>query len=223
MQSWLYRILPAAAHKPFEPRESTVYSANAEKKLRQIPNQLRWSPFDIDENVDWVHSLRLVAGAGDPTMKTGLGIYIFSAGKDMESHEAFYSADGDFLIVPQHGVLDIQTELGYLLVRPNEFAVIPRGVRYRVVLPHGPVRGYILELYQGHFQLPELGPIGSNGLANARDFQAPVAAFDDDEATSPTWTLLSKFDGQLFAATQHHTPFDVVAWSMDCTIPTSTI
>lgn len=128
----------------------------------------------------------------------------------MGPHEAFYSADGDFLVVLQHGVLDIQTELGHLLVRPNEIAVIPRGIRYRVDLPNGPVRGYILELYQGHFQLPELGPIGSNCLANARDFQAPVAAFDED--TDTQWHVLSKFNGHLFAAKQNHTPFDIVAW-----------
>ncbi|KAF4549478.1 Homogentisate 1,2-dioxygenase [Elsinoe fawcettii] len=211
LQSWLYRILPASAHSPFVQRETNTYNTNPEAgKLHQIPNQLRWDPFDLDETVDWVHSLKLVAGAGDPTMKTGLGMFIFAAGKDMDAHEAFYSADGDFLIVLQHGTLDIQTELGRLLVRPNEICVIPRGIRYRVTLPSGPVRGYILELYQGHFQLPELGPIGSNCLANARDFQAPVASFDED--TNTPWTLTAKFAGHLHSAKQNHTPFDVVAW-----------
>jgi homogentisate 1,2-dioxygenase len=143
-------------------------------------------------------------------MKSGVGYFIYAAGKDMAANEAFYSADGDFLIVPQHGVLDIQTELGRLVVRPNEICVIPRGIRYRVTLPSGPVRGYILELYEGHFELPELGPIGSNCLANARDFQAPVADFDED--TSSSWTILAKFAGHLYAAAQDHTPFDVVAW-----------
>lgn len=210
----MYRILPASAHTNFEPRESATFNTNPEskphEKMYHIPNQLRWDPFDIDETVDWVHSLHLVAGAGDPTMKTGVGYYIFAAGKDMDERTAFYTADGDFLIVPQHGVLDIQTELGRLLVRPNEICVIPRGIRYRVTLPEGPVRGYILELYQGHFHLPELGPIGSNCLANARDFQAPIASFEED--TSNTYTLLSKFAGHLYAATQTHSPFDVVAW-----------
>lgn len=213
-QSWLYRILPASAHEPFKPRESATYNTNPEnkphEKIHQIPNQLRWDPFPMDESVDWVHSLHLVAGAGDPTLMHGVGIMIFAAGKDMDQHEAFYSADGDFLIVPQHGVLDIQTELGKILVRPNEICVIPRGIRYRVTLPEGPVRGYILELYSRHFQLPELGPIGSNGLANPRDFQTPVAYFDED--TVSEWHVLSKFNGHLFAARQNHTPFDVVAW-----------
>lgn len=157
-----------------------------------------------------MRSLHLVAGAGDPTMKSGLGIMIYAVGKDMGDREAFYSADGDFLIVPQHGVLDIQTEMGPLLVRPNEICVIPRGVRYRVTLPRGPARGYVLELYQHHFTLPELGPIGTNGLANVRDFQAPVAAFVEDTASG--YTLFAKFAGRLFAAAQRQTPFDVVAW-----------
>ncbi|KAL9055302.1 MAG: hypothetical protein Q9162_003609 [Coniocarpon cinnabarinum] len=213
-QTWLYRILPASAHKPFVQRESDTYNTNPEnkphEKIFQIPNQLRWDPFDLDKTVDWVHSLRLVAGAGDPTMKQGLGYYIFTAGKDMNEHEAFYSADGDLLIVPQHGVLSIQTELGRLLVRQNEIAVIPRGIRHRVTLPHGPVRGYALELYQGHFDLPDLGPIGTNGLANERDFQVPVAYFNED--SSNAWHVLAKFGGHLFAAEQDHTPFDIVAW-----------
>ncbi|KAF1969599.1 Homogentisate 1,2-dioxygenase [Bimuria novae-zelandiae CBS 107.79] len=185
------------ANKPYE-------------KIHHIPNQLRWDPFDLDKTGDWLHSLHLVAGAGDPTMKQGLGMYIYAAGKSMDAKEAFYSADGDFLIVPQHSILDIRTEMGRLLVRPNEICVIPRGIKYGVDLPEGPVRGYILELYQGHFQLPELGPIGSNCLANARDFQAPIADFDED--TESEWHVLCKFAGHLFSARQGHTPFDVVAW-----------
>jgi homogentisate 1,2-dioxygenase len=213
-QTWLYRILPSCGHSNFEPRESKTFNTNPEnkpwEKIHFIPNQLRWDPFDLDETVDWVHSLHLIAGNGDPTTKTGVGYFIYAAGKDMAANEAFYSADGDFLIVPQHGILDIQTELGRLVVRPNEICVIPRGIRYRVTLPDGPVRGYILELYEGHFQLPELGPIGSNCLANARDFQAPLADFDED--TESEWHVLGKFAGHLYAAKQTHTPFDVVAW-----------
>ncbi|TVY82772.1 Homogentisate 1,2-dioxygenase [Lachnellula suecica] len=211
LQTWLYRIIPAASHSKFEPYlnpDAQPTSDNLNFKLHQIPNQLRWDPFDMDESKDWVHAMKYLGGAGDPTMKTGIGILIFAAGKDM-AKEAFYSADGDFLIVLQHGVLDIQTELGRLLIRPNEIAVIPRGIRYRVMLPEGPVRGYILELYQGHFQLPELGPIGSNCLANARDFQAPSAFFEEDTSE---WKLFTKFDNQLFLALQKHSPFDVVAW-----------
>ena len=130
-QTWLYRILPSASHTPFVSEDDGSYHTRmttATSQLHHIPNQLRWNPFDLDLSVDWVHGLHLVAGAGDPTLKHGLGILLYAAGKDM-GREAFYSADGDFLIVAQHGVLDVQTELGRLRVRPNEIAVIPRGVR----------------------------------------------------------------------------------------------
>lgn len=153
----------------------------------------------------------MVASAGDASIKNGLGIYILAFGKDMKDTEAFYSADGDLLIVPQHGVLDIRTELGRLIVRPNEITVIPRGIRFQVKLPAGPVRGFILETFTAsHFELPELGPIGSNGLANARDFQVPTASYLDPP--SGDFSVVAKFDGRLFQAKQDHTPFDVVAW-----------
>lgn len=200
--------MPSAAHSPFEPLyEHQNESLNL--KVKQIPNQLRWDPFDFENNVDWVESFRTVAMAGDSTLKTGLSIVIFAAGKDMKGNEAFYSADGDLLIVLQHGVLDIQTEFGRILIRTNEICVIPRGIRHRVTLPEGPVRGYILELYEGHFELPELGPIGSAGLANTRDFQIPQASFENKEEH---WRIISKFNHRLFFAEQSRTPFDVVAW-----------
>ncbi|OPB46582.1 HgmAhomogentisate, -dioxygenase [Trichoderma guizhouense] len=209
LQSWLYRILPSAAHKPFEPIKR-LSKTSFSQPLHHIPNQLRWDPFNTNVNADWTDSLHLVCSAGNPCMKQGLGILIYAAGKSMETNEAFSSADGDFLIVPQQGVLDIQTELGRLLVRPREICVIPRGTRYRVSLPDGSVRGYILELYQGHFQLPELGPIGSQGLANSRDFQIPVADYTADTETE--WHHITKFNGEFFTAKHNHTPFDVVAW-----------
>ncbi|RYP67478.1 hypothetical protein DL770_008619 [Monosporascus sp. CRB-9-2] len=207
-QTWLYRILPSAAHSAFKPLGDIPQELNP--GLHQIPNQLRWDPFEISHEVDWVHGLKKVAGAGDPTMKTGLGIFVYAAGRSMDANSAMYSSDGEMLIVAQHGVMDIKTELGNIPVRPNEIVVLPRGIKYRLDLPEGPIRGYILELYQGHFALPELGPIGSNCLANARDFQAPVAAYAQD--TETTWTIVNKFDGRLFTAKQNHTPFDVVAW-----------
>ncbi|TPX14910.1 uncharacterized protein E0L32_005019 [Thyridium curvatum] len=213
-QSWLYRILPSAAHERFRPYGSAGQHARgteyAHDKWHFVPDQLRWDPFDLDEENDWVEGMKLVAGAGSPVVKSGIGIFIYAVGRDMASKTAFYSADGDLLVVAQHGALDIQTELGRMLVRPNEIAVVPRGIRHRVTLPDGPARGFILELYQGHFQLPELGPIGSNGLANQRDFQVPKASYDED--TSSAWRIVSKFGGNLFAAEQGHTPFDVVAW-----------
>ena len=223
-QTWLYRILPSCAHPGYrpanehKPADGTSQWAK-EEKLHYIPNQLRWDPFDHNESkdLDFVSGMRLVAGAGDPVVKQGLGMFIYAAGKSMDDKAAFYSADGDLLIVVQEGTLDIRTEFGWLLVRPMEICVIPRGVKYQVHLPSGPARGYGLELYQGHFVLPELGPIGSNGLANARDFQAPVAAFSEDFGATAAegaikHTVTVKFNNALFSTQQAHSPFDVVAW-----------
>lgn len=229
-QTWLYRILPSCAHPPFGAATSQPanghssgqpvdFKESAATKMHYIPNQLRWDPFDHGSgDADFVSGLHLVAGAGDPTMKSGVGIYILAAGRSMDARHAFYSADGDLLLVAQEGVLDIRTELGWLLVRPMEVAVIPRGVRFAVHLPAGPARGYALELYEGHFALPELGPIGSSGLAAARDFQAPVACFDEDhgavadDSSGGEYTVTAKFANSFYRTRQRHTPFDVVAW-----------
>lgn len=121
----------------------------------------------------------------------------------------FFSADGELLIVPQEGRLRIETELGVVEVAPQEIAILPRGLRFRVTLPEGAARGYVCENYGAMFRLPELGPIGSNGLANPRDFETPVAWFEDrDEPTE----VVQKFQGRLWTTTLPHSPLDVVAW-----------
>ncbi|KAK6369716.1 hypothetical protein LTS17_009166 [Exophiala oligosperma] len=244
-QTWMYRILPTVAHLPFEPepeppRQSDHATSNGVSNgigtakpngcssfqnfndyldLAYIPTQIRWDPFDIDTTCDWVHSMRLLCAAGDVSTKSGMGYFVFSAGRSMDDHTAFSSSDGELLVIPQTGVLDIKTELGHLLVRPLEIAVIPRGIKYHVSLPSGPVRGYALELHQGVFTLPNLGPLGSFGCANARDFQIPVAAYDEppvatnsDETAEESYHIITKYNGRLFGASQDHSPFDVVAW-----------
>ena len=210
-QTWIYKILPSATHQPFDvqPEEQVVLS-RPDQKLNFTPTQVRWSPFDVDESLDWVQSMHLLAAAGDPATRTGLGLNIFTAGQSMDPKTAYFSTDGDLLILLQQGVLDIRTELGYILVRQNEICIIPRGIRYNVSLPEGPIRGYALELYQGNFTLPDLGPLGSFGLANTRDFQIPQASFDED--TTHEYKIITKFNGRLFTAVQDHTPFDIVAW-----------
>ncbi|KIW94106.1 homogentisate 1,2-dioxygenase [Cladophialophora bantiana CBS 173.52] len=215
-QTWLYRIIPSAVHELFEPEvlqdgaeQATNY--NAYNDLVHTPTQVRWDPFDIEEKADWVHSMRLLCAAGDVSTKSGLGYFIFTAGQSMDPTSAFSSTDGELLIILQTGVLDIKTELGHLLVRPLEICVIPRGIKYNVLLPEGPVRGYALELHQGVFTLPNLGPLGSFGCANTRDFQIPVAAYE--EATEGVeYKIISKFNGRLYEARQDHSPFDIVAW-----------
>ena len=174
--------------------------------------------FPTKPGQDWISSQQMIAQSGDPSKKSGLAYLIYDTSRNMAPNTVFFSSDGDYLIVPQSGALDIQTELGNLLVRQNEICVIPRGIRYRVTLPNGPSRGYICELYQGHFKLPELGPIGSCSLANARDFQIPVAQFDGTiengvaTCAPSSWTVITKFAGRLHTCQQKHTPFDIAAW-----------
>ncbi|KAK4621312.1 Homogentisate 1,2-dioxygenase [Fulvia fulva] len=212
-QTWLYRMIPACAHSPFLPEDQqSTEKRLADQRLSHTPTQLRWSPFDLDDSeaVDWPNAMRLLAGGGDPASRTGVGYSIFTAGKSMDPTTAYYSCDGELLIIPQHGMLDIRTELGCLLVRPHEICVIPRGIRYNVALPQGPVRGYAIEMYQCHFILPNLGPLGSFGLANSRDFQVPVASFVQN--TTQEHKLVAKFNNGLYTATQDHSPFDIVGW-----------
>jgi homogentisate 1,2-dioxygenase len=183
------------------------------------PNSYMWPKFPSAPKADWI-SQRLLAQNGNPATKEGLAIHLYSVFESMPEHTAFSSMDGDSLIIPQIGTLDIQTELGKLLVRQNEIAVIPRGMRYRVTLPDGPAHGFICELFQSHFQLPNLGVIGSTGLANARDFEIPVAHFDGElsedgkvaVANDAEYRLITRLAGRLWSCTQASTPFDVAAW-----------
>jgi homogentisate 1,2-dioxygenase len=134
-------------------------------------------------------------------------VHYYLANRSMTGR-VFYDADGELLIVPQEGGVRLVTEMGLLEVGPQEIAVIPRGVRFRVEVD-GPVRGYICENYGALFRLPELGPIGSNGLANPRDFETPVAWCEDVEGEVQ---VVQKFQGRLWSTTFDHSPFDVVAW-----------
>ncbi|KAI9227749.1 MAG: homogentisate 1,2-dioxygenase [Piptocephalis tieghemiana] len=219
-RSWLYRIHPSVGHSSFQPFKipddqegsPSVLVGDFANPANTVltPNPLRWLPFPLPQSgdLDFVQGLRTLCGAGNPSTRGGCAIHMYLAGKSM-SRRAFYNSDGDLLIVPQHGPLNIQTEFGWIHVAPNEIVVIQRGMRFSVHLPEGPSRGYILEVYGHHFSLPDLGPIGANGLANPRDFQSPIASYQDEEAE---WDLVCKFNGNLFQAQQGHSPYDVVAW-----------
>jgi homogentisate 1,2-dioxygenase len=208
-RSWLYRIRPSVTHKPFSKAfELNKLLLSDFSALEADPNQFRWKPFPIPEaSTDFVSGLITIAGAGDPSLKTGGAVHIYSCNTSMKN-TAFQSADGDFLIVPQQGTLDIQTEFGFLSVPPGFIAVVQRGMRFTVRVD-GPSRGYVMEVYTGHFRLPDLGPIGANGLANPRDFETPVAAYEQKQEN---FTIVNKFLGRLWSCVQDHSPYDVVAW-----------
>ncbi|XP_005091193.1 homogentisate 1,2-dioxygenase [Aplysia californica] len=207
-RTWLYRIRPSVIHKPFKKIDNGLLTHDWDT-VEPNPNQLRWNPFDFPKKKqDFVEGLATICGAGDPKARSGIAIYIYTCNKPMEN-KCLYNSDGDFLIVPQEGTLFITTEMGKMNVAPNEICVIQRGIRFSIDVK-GNSRGYVLEVFSDHFVLPSLGPIGANGLANPRDFLSPVAWYEDREVRE--YTVISKYHGHLFSATQGHSPFDVAAW-----------
>ena len=207
-RSWLYRIRPAAVHEPFERRDDGRIVSDFDQ-CAAPPNQLRWDPLPLPSTpTDFIDGWVTMAGNGSPSAMQGCGIHLYAANRSM-SGRYFYDADGELLIVPQQGRLRLATELGRIVVAPTQIAVIPRGLRFAVELPDGDSRGYICENYGAPFRLPDLGPIGSNGLANPRDFETPVAWYEDREGT---FELVAKFAGNLWRAPIDHSPLDVVAW-----------
>ncbi|MGH8123559.1 MAG: homogentisate 1,2-dioxygenase, partial [Rudaea sp.] len=207
-RSWLYRMRPAVMHGKFALRQSEFFH-NAFEPAAASPNQLRWDPWPQPEGpTDFVDGLATMAGNGSAAAQSGVGIHVYAANRSMQGR-FFYDADAELLIVPQRGRLRLATELGILEIEPQEVAVIPRGIRFRVELSDEQAHGYVAENFGAPLRLPELGPIGSNGLANARDFLTPVAAFEDLEGD---FELITKFQGRLWSAAIDHSPLDAVAW-----------
>ena len=208
-RSWTYRIRPSVMHRPYSRIDNGLIRTAPFGEVDATPSQLRWSPFPIPTKpTDFVDGIITVGGNGDAAMQAGVAAHVYAANRSM-TDRYFYNADGEMLLVPQQGRLVLVTELGIVEAKPGEIAVIPRGLRFKVELPDGPSRGYICENYGQAFRLPELGPLGANGLANPRDFEAPVAAFEDKEAPCQ---LVAKFQGNLWAAEMKHSPLSVVAW-----------
>ena len=208
LRSWFYRIRPAAMHPPFE-LDAHPHFHNRFDDQPATPNQLRWDPRPLPGTpTDFIDGLFTVAGNGGAAAQHGIGIHIYAANKSMLARY-FYNADGEMLIVPQQGRLKIATESGVIEIEPQEIAVIPRGIRFRVELLDATARGYVCENFGAQLRLPDLGPIGSNGLANARDFLTPVAAYEELEGE---FELLAKFQGNLWSTKINHSPLDVVAW-----------
>ncbi|MDE3165631.1 MAG: homogentisate 1,2-dioxygenase [Acidobacteriota bacterium] len=208
-RTWTYRIRPSVTHKPFSEARQIPLRGDGLPGEPTSPNQLRWSPFEIPSApTDFVDGLIPIARNGDPAEQNGVAIHVYTANQPMQGRY-FYTADGELLLVPQQGALRIATELGVLDAAPGEIAVIPRGIKFRVDLPDGPARGYVCENYGLPFRLPDLGPIGANGLANPRDFLAPVAAYEDLDGD---YRIVARFLGRLWEAEIDHSPLDVVAW-----------
>lgn len=208
-RSWLYRRQPSVVVGAFAPYAQPWWKSGARDGVIAPPNPLRWHPVAVPANppMDFVDGLRSVVLNGDVDAQSGMAAHLVLANRSMQ-RRALVNADGEMLLVAQQGRLVITTEFGVLEVSPGEVALLPRGMAFKVAVD-GPTRAYVCENYGAPFRLPELGPIGSNGLANARDFLAPVAAFEDEPGD---YEIVKKYGGALWTARQDHTPFDVVAW-----------
>ena len=238
-RTWTYRIRPSVMHKPFRQIPNGMIRSTPFDEVVTTPNQLRWDPLPIPEGpTDFIDGITTIAGNGDLFSQTGIGVHIYACNKDMEGR-FFYNADGEMLVVPEMGSLRVLTELGVLDVSPGEVCCLPRGLKFRVELKTEPpasaggeavrservgpapgsvppahaggsaCRGYICENYGAQFRLPDLGPIGANGLANPRDFETPVAWYEDVDGK---FEQVAKFGGNLWSCEIDHSPFDVVAW-----------
>ncbi len=233
-RTWTYRIRPSVMHKPFKRIDNRGWQSRFDE-IEVTPNQLRWDALPIpSEPTDFVEGITTIAGNGDNFAQIGIAIHIYACNRGM-GDRYFYNADGEMLIVPEMGGLVIYTELGVVEVSPGHVVVIPRGVRFKVdpgvssphvsksvdsdtgALPNGRAadpaaaacRGYICENYGAQFRLPDLGPIGANGLANSRDFETPVAWYEDREGA---FEQVAKFGGNLWSCEIDHSPLDVVGW-----------
>jgi homogentisate 1,2-dioxygenase len=208
-RSWVYRIRPSVMHRPYRQSTNGMLRSSPFDEAPAPPNQLRWSPIALPAAAtDFVAGLHTLAGCGDAAMQSGVAVHVYAANRSMED-SYFYNADGELLLVPQLGRLRLHTEMGRLTAAPGEIALLPRGIKFRVELLDASARGYVCENYGAPFRLPELGPIGANGLANARDFQTPVAAYEDTERPV---RVSCKFQGNLWESEYGHSPLDVVAW-----------
>lgn len=211
LRSWLYRIRPSVTQSAYRPLPDKAVATAPLAKPAADPNQMRWDPLPLPaEPTDFIDGLLTIAVNGDAGNQMGVGVHVYAFNRDM-TERFFYNADGELLFVPQQGTLLLRTELGELEVENGEIAVIPRGIKFQVHLSDGAeaARGYICENYGSPLELPGLGPIGANGLANPRDFLSPVACYEDLEGT---YSLIAKFSGRFWETKLDHSPLDVVAW-----------
>lgn len=207
-RSWLYRMRPTADHRPFVRYDGAIGFTAATVSEPVAPNRLRWDPpADLPADADFIDGMVAMLGNRHPSDLTGVALHLYSASRSM-GRRLFVNADAEMLIIPQQGTLHLFSEMGRMDLAPGWIGIVPRGVRFKVEVD-GECRGYMTENFGALFRLPELGPIGANGLANARDFETPVAAYEDVDGPHE---VIQKYLGSLWRTTLDHSPLDVVAW-----------
>lgn len=218
-RTWLYRQQPSVVAGHYAPLEIPYWQTAGVDRAKQPtpPAPMRWPPAKQDAMPqDFISGMKTVMTNGDLNAQAGVGIALLTISSLAPASDmAFVNSDADMLYIPQQGSLLITTELGLLHIEPNEIACIPRGMVYRIEVAADSdssiCKAYVCENYGAAFRLPELGPIGSQGLANSRDFLAPTASLEMNAKTKPS-RLIKKFGGKFWQSHQSHSPFNVVAW-----------
>ena len=171
---------PSGALPPYQTDSGLIRADFSRENV--VPDQLQWGPLPLpgpEQPTDFLQGWATFCGAGSPELRHGMAIHSYACNRPME-RRAMCNSDGDLLIVPQTGALRLKTEMGLLTVAPGEICVVQRGIKFQVLVD-GPSRGYVAEIFEGHFVLPDLGPVGAWGLANPRDFETPTARYEDAE------------------------------------------
>lgn len=208
-RSWLYRIYPTAAAQGAWARTHNERLDESDEPLETSPERCRWRPWTAEVGeIDFVDGLFRLCQSGGARERRGMSLYVYAANRSMRNR-VFSSVDGELIILPQQGSIRVRTEMGNLRVEPGEMVLLPRGIRFSVELQGDACKGFVCENLGMAFRLPERGLIGANGLANARDFLAPVAAYEVDDTR---FESIAKFGGRIWSSTLSRTPFDVVAW-----------
>lgn len=216
--TWCYRTRPSAAHEPFVEYNHPSWLSPPFNTISQAPNQYRWSPDKPSSlSTNFIDSIKTLAGYGSPQSLQGASTSTFIATKSMSDDNTYFSNnDGELLIVLQEGDILVTTELGLLQATTDnnnsDIIVIPRGIRFKVDLISTQARGYICENFGQPLQLPELGPIGANGLAHSRHFLYPKAYYEHNKISNSTYKWLCKYQGKLWQTKLDYSPCNVVAW-----------
>ncbi len=201
LHSWLYRKIPSVAHEDFS---LWTHDKSLETEYLQPPNPFRWFPFEPPlDPINFIESWFAIA------QTHYAATYLYHCNRSMQA-EYFSNNDGELLIIPYSGAIELFTEFGTLTIAPGTIVVIPRGVRFKVSVLDSIACGYICENRGTPFSLPNLGLLGANALANPRHFRYPSAAFE--KKTTKKCLLICKSQQRWWQAKSDYSPLNVIAW-----------
>ncbi|MDN3650842.1 homogentisate 1,2-dioxygenase [Reinekea marina] len=208
-RTWFYRKRPSVCQSDYQTYVQASWTS-APEPTPTPPSAMRWSPLTGNDTTnDFIDGVVSIASNGSVKEQVGIGIAHYGFNLSMKGR-AMINADAEMLFVPHQGELQVKTECGCLTVAPGEIMVIPRGMKFSIDISENSARGYLCENYGHPLTLPERGPVGANGFANDRDFQYPVAWFEESDHS---YELITKFSGHFYRNLLEHSPFDVVAWA----------